>query len=96
MSLQGILDQIHQAHDTNVQPQPQNNFFSGVQNIINMAKAANGDQNALMTQLAASNPKMKEAVEYVKANGGDSKAACFKLLKEKGINPDDVAKMIGK
>lgn len=89
MSLPGILQQLNQ----NSPKQP--NMLDGIKNLIDMAKAT-GDKDILVQQLAQNNPNMQKAVDYVKANGGDPKTACEQLLRERGINPDDVKRMIGK
>jgi hypothetical protein len=40
--------------------------------------------------MAQSNPAMKQAIDYVCANGGDPKDAFYKLAKEKGVDPDAI------
>ena len=47
----------------------------------------------MLQQMTAQNPQLKQAVDYVNANGGDAKTACYKLAKEKGINPDEILQM---
>lgn len=94
MSLPQILQQINRSKgipDTGIINNP---FMDGVRNIVNMAKTA-GNKDMLMQQLAAQNPNMKQAVDYVKANGGDPKSACIGLLKQNGIDPNEISKMIG-
>ena len=36
------------------------------------------------------NPNMKQAIDYINANGGNPKDAFYKLAKERGINPDTI------
>lgn len=89
MSLREILGTL--------QPQRTvSNPTGDIQNIVNTGVNAT-DPNALMQQYAA-NPKMDfvKAVQYVKEHGGDPKTVCYELLKQKGIDPTVVAKMIGK
>lgn len=93
MSLPQILQQINRSKGISDNGVINNSFMDGVRNIVNMAKAA-GDKDVLMQQLAAKNPNIKQAVDYVKANGGDPKTACMGLLKQNGINPDDISKII--
>lgn len=38
----------------------------------------------------AQNPQMKQALEYVQANGGNAKEACIKLARERGIDPQSI------
>jgi len=40
--------------------------------------------------MAQNNPAMKQALDYVNANGGNPKDAFYKLAKERGINPDEI------
>lgn len=43
-----------------------------------------------LQQLVQSNPNMKQAIDYVNANGGNPKDAFYKLAQERGINPDSI------
>ena len=40
----------------------------------------------LMQQMTQNNPAMSQALQYIKENGGDPKAACEKLATERGID----------
>lgn len=42
---------------------------------------------ALLSQMMVNNPNIANAIEYIKANGGDAQAAFYKLAQQKGINP---------
>ena len=44
----------------------------------------------MLQQMINTNPQMKQAMDYINANGGDPKAACEALAKEKGINLHDL------
>lgn len=44
----------------------------------------------MMNQIMANNPQYKQVMDYVKANGGDAKAAFYKMAEEKGVNPEDI------
>ena len=44
----------------------------------------------VLNQLINSNPQMKQAVEYIQANGGNPRDAFYKLAEEKGVNPDSI------
>ena len=50
---------------------------------------AQNPQTAIM-QMAQNNPAMKQALDYVNANGGNPKDAFYKLAQERGINPDTI------
>ena len=36
------------------------------------------------------NPSMKQAIDYINANGGNPKDAFYKLAKERGVDPDSI------
>ena len=57
--------------------------------MISVMKNA-GNPQALMQQMMQNNPAMSQAMQYIKENGGDPKAACEKLAREKGINLKDL------
>lgn len=44
---------------------------------------------ALMN-LMQNNPGMKQALDYVNANGGNPKEAFYKLAQEKGVDPQAI------
>jgi hypothetical protein len=53
------------------------------------------DPQVLLSQMAQqSNPQLMQAVNYVKEHGNDPKAAFEELAKEKGIDPNEIIKMI--
>ena len=49
---------------------------------------------AMLQSMAADNPQMKYVMDYVNANGGDPKAAFYKMAQEKGVNPDSIISML--
>lgn len=58
------------------------------QRIPNLAQQA-------QQMIQANDPSMAQAVEYVKANGGDPKQALIKLMNERGITPQTVYNQFG-
>ena len=34
--------------------------------------------------------QIKQAMDYVRANGGDARAAFYRLAKEKGVDPESI------
>ena len=40
--------------------------------------------------MAQNNPAMKQAIEYINANGGDPKDAFYKLAQERGVDPQTI------
>ena len=49
-------------------------------------------KNNNVNQMIMNNPQMKQVMDYVNANGGDPKAAFYKLAKEKGVDPEEILK----
>lgn len=58
--------------------------------MIGMIRSA-GDPQALLNQMMQQrNPQLMQALDYVKQHGGDPKAACESLAREKGISLQDL------
>ena len=57
--------------------------------LINMVKSS-GNPQAMMNQIMSNNPQVRQIMNYVNQNGGDPKAAFYKLAEEKGINPEEI------
>lgn len=64
-----------------------------VKNIMSMMRASQ-NPTAMLNGLIQSNPQYKQALEYVNANGGDPKAAFYKLAEEKGVDPNEILNML--
>ena len=60
-----------------------------IKQLIQTVQTAQNPQMALQN-LMQSNPGMKQAIEYVNANGGNPKDAFYKLAKERGIDPESI------
>jgi len=60
-----------------------------IKQIMRTVQMARNPQMVL-NQLINSNPQMKQAVEYIQANGGNPRDAFYKLAEEKGVNPDSI------
>ena len=69
--------------------QTQNPQIGQLRQMIGMIRNA-GNPQALMQQMMQNNPAMAQAVDYIKQNGGNPKAACEKLAAEKGISLKDL------
>lgn len=48
-----------------------------------------GNPQMMLNQMMGQNPRLKEAMDFVNANGGDPKAVFYKAAEEKGVNPDE-------
>ena len=61
-------------------------------NIKQLMQTVQMSQNPqmMLQHLMSTNPSLKQAVEYINANGGDPKEAFYKLAQEKGIDPQTV------
>ena len=60
-----------------------------VKQLMQTVQMASNPQTAIQ-QLMSTNPAMKQAIEYVNANGGNPKDAFYKLAKERGVNPEEI------
>ena len=57
--------------------------------MLQMIQCSQNPQAALQS-LMENNPNMKQAIDYVNANGGDPKDAFYKMAKEKGVDPQTI------
>ena len=57
--------------------------------ILNFYKSSQNPQETL-SRMMQNNPRMKQVMDYVNANGGDAKSAFYKLAKEKGVDPEEI------
>lgn len=62
-------------------------------NALNMLKSAKNPE-MFMQNMISQNPQMKQAMDYVNANGGDAQQAFYALAKEKGIDPEQILSML--
>ena len=60
-----------------------------IKQMFQMVKAAK-DPYAYLNGLAQSNPQMRDAINYIKQNGNDPKAAFYKMAQEKGVDPESI------
>ena len=60
-----------------------------VTQILNFYKTSKNPQETL-NRMMQNNPRMKQVMDYVNANGGDAKTAFYKLAKERGVDPEEV------
>lgn len=44
----------------------------------------------MLQTMVRSNPAMKQAIEYINANGGDPEQAFYRLADEKGVDPQEI------
>lgn len=60
--------------------------------MMSMVNAAQNPQ-AMLNQLAQSNPQLKQVMDIVSQYGGDADKAFMEIAKQKGINPQDILNM---
>lgn len=65
-------------------------MMNNIKQMMQFVKSANNPQEAL-TQLANTNPQVRQALEIA---GSNPKEAFYALAKQRGINPDDVLNML--
>ena len=70
-----------------------NNQFAPLKNIIQQVKNVQNPQAALANMLSQ-NPNIQKALDYVNQNGGDVKAAYYKLMNENGLDPEAIIKSL--
>lgn len=76
-----------------VNPILQNLTMNSLKPMIDMVKAAQNPQ-AMLNQLARSNPQLKGVMDMINANGGDAKSTFYKMAGEKGIDPESILKLL--
>lgn len=76
-----------------VNPILQNMTMNSLKPMIDMVRAAQNPQ-AMLEQLARSNPQLKSVMDMVNANGGDAKSTFYKVAGQKGIDPDTILKLL--
>ena len=62
-------------------------------NPFQMLQMSRNPQIMIQTMIK-SNPAMKQAMDYIQANGGNPKDAFYKLAQEKGVDPDEFLKSL--
>jgi len=61
--------------------------------MLNMMKGASNPQVMLQSMLKA-HPQYQNVMRIVQQYGGDPQKAFYELAKQKGVNPDDILKML--
>lgn len=59
--------------------------------LFNMAKSMR-NPSMFVNNMLKNNPQYQEVLKYVNQNGGDAKAAFYKLAEEKGVDPEEFLK----
>lgn len=69
------------------------NNLNGILGLFGMLKGSSDPMKTLQS-MAQTNPKIKEAMDYVQQNGGDAKSAFYKLAEQNGIDPNNILSLI--
>lgn len=70
-----------------------NSNVSNVKNMMNLLRSSNNPQ-ALLNNMLATNPQMKQVMDYVNQNGGNPQQAFYKMAQEKGVDPNAILNML--
>lgn len=67
-------------------------MLGNLQQIKSMMAMLNGsgDPMTMINQMARNNPQLQNVLQMVQANGGDAKAAFYKIAQEQGVDPDEI------
>ena len=61
-----------------------------IRQMIGTIRNMKNPQAMLESMMRQNNPALSQAMDYIKQNGGDAKAACEKLAAEKGFSLSDL------
>ena len=68
--------------------QAQNNpAMQQIGKLFGMVSAAQNPQ-AAVNQMSQNNPMMQQAMDFIRQNGGDARAAFYAMAKQKGVDPN--------
>lgn len=64
-----------------------------IRNMMNLVRNS-GNPQAMLNQMAMSNPQIKDAMDLIGKYDGDGKRAFYALAKEKNQNPEEILKQL--
>ena len=70
-----------------------NQNLGQIRSMINMVRSA-GDPQAMINQLMQTNPQMRNVMSYINQSGGDPKRAFYRKAQERGVDTDEILKMM--
>lgn len=71
----------------------QNLTQTNLRTMLDMVRASQNPQ-AMLQQIAQTNPKMREVMSMVNANGGDARSTFYKMASERGVDPESILRML--
>lgn len=83
--LNPILQQLNQSKI--------NQIMMPLKNVMSQVRAAQ-DPKTFLSNIIYQNPNAKQALDYINQNGGDPKAAFYKLAQDNGLDPDTIIKSL--
>ena len=74
----------------------QNKTMQGMAKVKQLMKTVRsaGNPQMFLNQMMGQNPQIKQAMDFVNANGGDPQAAFYKLAEQRGVDPDEFMKQL--
>lgn len=48
----------------------------------------------MLQLMVQTNPKLRDIMQYINQHGGNPETAFYAMAKEKGVNPDEVIKIL--
>lgn len=70
---------------------PQN--LGKIKEMMGMVRSA-GNPMAMVNQMAAQNPQMKQMVDLVNQNGGNAEQVFYAACKQRGVDPQTILNML--
>ena len=74
-----------------------NRMLTAAQPVRQMMAAVHAAQNPqlMLNQMMMNNPQMKQVMDIVQKHGGDPMTAFRKEAEERGVDPDEILRMLG-
>lgn len=74
----------------------QNKMLQGMEQVKKMIKAVKsvGNPQMMLNQIMGQNPQLKQAMDFVNANGGNPEAVFRKAAEARGVNPDEFVQQL--
>lgn len=70
-----------------------NQGLGQIRQMMDMVRSS-GNPQAMISQLAQSNPQLQNVMQLVTQAGGDPKKAFYQLAQQRGVNPDEILNML--
>lgn len=84
---------FNQLNTESQRPTAQGTNLDQIRNMMNMVRYSQ-DPRMAMESMIQSNPQFQNVMNLIRQNGGDPKTAFYNLARQKGVNPDDILKLL--